>query len=132
MFITQRGDRSGKTRSFVCDAQQGSFFTATTDDVTRLEAKLPLFFEEISQKTGPGSFPYVNARFLKVLPGYRRQYVGLIENGNRYIWVSTTCTDRLDWRTGPIYVEDGGACFWTILFNIESGSFEKLQFNGEA
>ena len=131
MFITQRGDRSGKTRSFVCDAQQGSFFTATTDDVTRLEAKLPLFFEEISQKTGPGSFPYVNARSRRCFPDIADNMSGLSKTGID-IWVSTTCTDRIDWRTGPIYVEDGGACFWTILFNIESGSFEKLQFHGEA
>jgi hypothetical protein len=62
-----------------------------------------------------------------------RQYVGILIEGKRYIYINGMCErPRGDWDKRLQDVCDGGSCFWSVLYNVESGSFSNLQTNGRA
>lgn len=62
-----------------------------------------------------------------------RQYVGVLSDGERLIHVNGFC-DSLgtDWRTEPVIVADGGACFYQATWDVDRGEFLVLTVNGEA
>jgi hypothetical protein len=66
-----------------------------------------------------------------VIEGYR-QYVGIVENGERKIVINSMCQQVDDWETSYIEVMDGGACFWNAVYNVDTGELESLIVNGEA
>jgi hypothetical protein len=66
-----------------------------------------------------------------VLDGYR-QYVGIIENGERKIVINSMCMEFDGWEENFIQIEDGGPCFWEALYNVETRELESLIVNGEA
>jgi len=65
------------------------------------------------------------------LGGYR-QYAGFIVDGERKIYINAMCTEIDGWRTGGVMVMDGGNCFWTAVYNVDSGELESLSVNGDA
>lgn len=65
------------------------------------------------------------------LDGYR-QYVGIIDEGDRKVIVNSMCMEIDGWTESYIEVMDGGACFWHALYNVETGELEFLIVNGEA
>lgn len=65
------------------------------------------------------------------IDGYR-QYVGIIEDGQRKIVVNSMCMELDGWTEGYIEVGDGGSCFWQAVYNVETGELESLVVNGEA
>jgi hypothetical protein len=65
------------------------------------------------------------------LDGYR-QYVGIVEDGDRKIVVNSMCMEIDGWESSYIEVADGGPCFWNALYNVETGELEYLIVNGEA
>ncbi len=73
---------------------------------------------------------------IKNLSNYAFQYVGLIIEGKKYIYInafisSLTLTEK-DWKKKPIIVCDGGISFWGVLFDIETTNFIQLEINGES
>jgi hypothetical protein len=62
-----------------------------------------------------------------------RQYVGILIGGQRYVYISGSCrkTDAR-WHDRLQNVCDGGECFWSVLYNVQSGSFSDLETNGDA
>lgn len=66
-----------------------------------------------------------------VLDGYR-QYVGIVEDGERKIVINSMCQAFEDWESEYIEVMDGGPCFWNAVYNVETGELETLIVNGEA
>lgn len=62
-----------------------------------------------------------------------RQYLGIIIQGQRYVYINAACA-RLsaDWQHRFLDVCDGGACFWGVLYNVQTGHFSDLQTNGLA
>lgn len=65
------------------------------------------------------------------IDGYR-QYVGIIENGQRKIAVNSMCMEIDGWTERYIEVADGGACFWNAVYNVDTGELESLIVNGDA
>lgn len=64
---------------------------------------------------------------------HKRQYVGYVEDGDRKILVNGFCESfGRDWRERPVLVDDGGHCFFTAIYNVDSGELERFRFNGEA
>jgi hypothetical protein len=66
-----------------------------------------------------------------ILDGYR-QYVGIVEDGQRKIVVNSMCTEFDGWEENFIQIEDGGPCFWQALYNVETQEIESLVVNGQA
>ena len=114
-------------------------------EIIRLEALLPEFMA--GQKT-PWDY--------KPLHEYYRQYMGVVRDGKKRICVNFVhynfvreCLKRPDlipvqetvqegsraedfWKREPLEVDDGGADFFTILVDVETGTFSHLGFNGYA
>ena len=84
-------------------------------------------------------FPYLDHREKEGKPippknqRYHRQYVGIVVNGNDIIYGNFYLareTSRSE-RSTPVLVCDGGSVFWGIEFNLRTGLFENLRFNGQ-
>jgi hypothetical protein len=120
-------------------------WTPGPTEIARLEKVLPKFMA--GQKT-PLDY--------KPLHEYYRQYMGAVRDGKKWICVNFVhydfvreCLERPHlipvkktvqkggraeefWRHEPIVVMDGGASFFTVQFDVESGTFSALGFNGYA
>ena len=67
------------------------------------------------------------------LPEYARQYAGIVDGGDELIFANFFCDDLgLDWQTEPVAVEDGGDCFFTLVYDPAQETYSDLQVNGEA
>lgn len=66
-----------------------------------------------------------------VLDGYR-QYIGIVEDGQRKVRINSMCSEVDNWRIRLIEIEDGGPCYWGATYNVETGEIESLVVNGEA
>lgn len=65
---------------------------------------------------------------------YFRQYVGVVQNGKKLIYVNAF-SDELPvttWRETLVVIMDGGTCCWQALFDPASGKFTSLRINGLA
>lgn len=72
-------------------------------------------------------------------PGdWRRQYVGLVRGGRRYVYGNffpRRLSDDIGpgrWRTDPVLVCDGGPAFFGVEYDVEAGRITRLDFNGVA
>lgn len=112
-------------------------------ETARLEKLLPEFMA--GQKTPSDYQP---------LHEYYRQYVGIVQDGKKTICVNffhygfvqdVLRSSRVDpvtrkpvqqaedfWKHEPMVVNDGGAYFFVIQFDPETGTFSQLRFNGYA
>jgi hypothetical protein len=101
----------------------------TEEIVARLEQDLPSYLQTMAAVT-----PGISADFIDRLPTYKRQYAGFIrEDGLALILVNATCAgEDLNWRTQPVFVMDGGDCFFRVTYDPATGSFEDFDVNGEA
>ena len=70
--------------------------------------------------------------------GWLRQYVGIVRGGRRFVYGNffprsvTRYGDAGRWRREPVMVCDGGPAFFGIEYDVESGTFTQLGFNGLA
>ena len=69
----------------------------------------------------------------KKLANYKRQYAGIVINGEKIIYANFFChTFKKDWIKHEIFVMDGGDCYFRIKVNLEKGECFNLEVNGEA
>lgn len=72
------------------------------------------------------------------LDDYGFQYIGIIINNHKYIYINAFMIEGeddftswyKDWKIRPIVICDGGDGFWGALFDIEKKSFLQLSVNG--
>ncbi|MBN1148062.1 MAG: hypothetical protein JXA78_12460 [Anaerolineales bacterium] len=108
------------------DSVQG-YWTPSQADVIALETGLPAFLQ-----VSPGFFqpqPPIWER----LQNYKRQYLGIQENGKRVIYANFFCqAPAVDWKNQLVMVADGGDCYFQIKFEVDAHRFYDLQVNSEA
>lgn len=65
---------------------------------------------------------------------YFRQYLALVVDGKRTIFVNAMCSvDRVqDWRKRLVIVMDGGKCYWHAVYDPGAHAFSNLMVNGSA
>lgn len=110
-------------------------------ELARLEKLLPEFMA--GQRTPDDYQP---------LHEYYRQYVGIVQDGKKRVCVNffhhgfvqdvLRSVDPVTrkpvqqaedfWKHEPMVVDDGGAYFFTVQFDPETGTFSRLRFNGYA
>ncbi len=64
------------------------------------------------------------------LRSYKRQYVGLTAAGKKKLYINAFCSDEPGWLSAPVSVDDGGDCYFQIVYDVESGRFLELSVNG--
>jgi hypothetical protein len=105
-----------------------SSWPLTRKDARELEVNLP----KIS-RLGEGNGN--TARQIKNIGQYHRQYVGIVIDGRRLIYInafSSVLSDALDafWRNKIINVCDGGEAFWGAVYDPLTHTFSHLAING--
>ena len=72
----------------------------------------------------------------KAPQGWRRQYVGLVRGGRRFLYgnfyprsADEYRQDPDQWRREPVMVCDGGPAFFGVEYDVESGRFTHFGFN---
>ena len=92
-----------------------------------IEANLPQI-AELSNKDQDAS------RHIDDPNQYFRQYLAVVANGKRIIFVNALCKVEpgKDWRKHLIIVTDGGKCFWHALYDPATQTFSNLLVNGRA
>jgi hypothetical protein len=107
------------------------------DDIARLEAALPATVggrAEIRRSHYPS-----DPDWTRVPQGWQRQYVGIVRGGRRFIYGNfyprRSDADigfaAPDWRTRPTSICDGGAVIFGAEYDVGTGRFTQIDFNGE-
>ena len=65
---------------------------------------------------------------------YFRQYVAVVRDGKKLIYVNALCDERIapDWRHCLVVVNDGATCFWQAFYDPVAKQFFGLRINGRA
>ena len=63
---------------------------------------------------------------------HRRQYAGFTEDGDRKILVNGFCSDESYWTHDLVFIMDGGECYFTAIYNVDTAELESFSFNGDA
>ena len=115
---------------------QEGFWTPTTKQIREAELSLPAFLRNEVQAR-----PTIRelSELLTLAGKSRRQYIGIIANGRKVIWINCipqkprrTDDPFANWKHAIIDVSDGGPRFWGAFYDVEKHSFDKLVFNGSA
>lgn len=105
--------------------QVGGFWQPDAATVNELEGRLPGALLAIWPKHKKSD---LNARANPPVR-FGRQYVGLIVNGRKAIYVNTFPLDSVDWNK-PVQVCDGGDSFFGAEYDPSAKTFSDFQFNG--
>ena len=101
----------------------------SAEHIAALESALPAALA--AQRPGG------NLDWSRAPQGWRRQYVGIVREGRRYIY-GNFFPDGMDqrdpdrWLSEAVRVCDGGPAFFGVEYDVEAGRFTHFGFNGGA
>jgi hypothetical protein len=130
-------DAIGRGMFVVCSrARPGGIdgeWTPSVSDVEALESRLGDYFKS-----------HMHDSLVGPLSDYRMQFGGFTRLGRHFIYVnaaympahgstyqSTPSNDDY-WLRSPVIACDGGTSFFGIVYDVEAGTFQELEFNGYA
>jgi hypothetical protein len=106
----------------------GGYWTPGEEEIIALEEGLEPYLREEAGDTYP--------RLSEELSSYKRQYFGIVNEGEREILGFFFCDADYDsfddWQDELVAVMDGGDCFFQLHYNVETDSFHNLSVHGEA
>ena len=104
----------------------------TQGDIDELETNL----HQISELSRKGKFP---GRQIEHPENYIRQYVGVLQDGQKRIYVNAFCgfnggqpPQSPYWKNHLYIIYDGGSCVWRSMYDLSSKTFLELSINGVA
>lgn len=112
-----------------------SFWEPSVKDISRAEACIQGFLMSEQDDPALNDYQKEDAAYIrKNLENYRRQYVGLVIDGEKRIWVNSFFFDGSypDWQRRPVYVLDGGNHFWQIEYVVDRDECIDFYVHGEA
>jgi hypothetical protein len=93
-------------------------------DVVSLEIALPAFLQFNAQLF------HQDPPIWERLEGYKRQYIGIIENGKKVILANFFCQAKgVDWQKQFVHIQDGGECYFRLKFEVDTRRFFDLVVN---
>ena len=95
-----------------------SFWTPSATDVSKLDGA-----RNQLERRQPG----IAARSID----YRYQVLGIEVDGNRRLFVNAFCQAWEPWTSEPVAVDDGGDCYFTFEYQLDTGAILDLRVNGE-
>jgi hypothetical protein len=104
------------------------FWHPSVSEVEELELALPGFL--VAREKSGRQVPPKDVT-------YHRQYVGFVENGERFIYANlypayVVKEAELNEATRPIVICDGGSAFWGLVYRLSTKTFGEPHFNGRA
>ena len=120
---------------YLFDEASTGFWEPTIDDISRAEKCLRQFLVSAENDTQLDAYQKENAAFiLKNLEEYRRQYVGIVVDGEKRIWCNSFFFKESfsEWKRLPVDVDDGGRSFWQIEYVVLKDECINFYVHGEA
>ena len=102
------------------DQNVTGYWHPSLNDVMRLDRALPDFL-----RTDPRTDDIADE-----ITSYYRQFAGITIDGQNVIYGSYLCHEYEGWQQMLIHVEDGGNCFFQVMYTPREG-FIYLYVNGE-
>jgi hypothetical protein len=107
-----------------------SYWMPSVRDIARLEAGIKSFVQQHPDPYGQNVW--------QDLDGFVRQYAGLVRDGRKTIYVNLFPADvfragnnlQEDWRRRAIVICDGGASILGVGYDVETGTFIHIAYNG--
>lgn len=126
IFTAENAAQSGV--SFVMNSPVLEYWTPTEMDILSLEDALVPYLQ---QELTPDHYAY---KIIDDLPRYKRQYLGItLIQGQPLIYANYFCTEVFDnWQDHFVVVDDGGACFFQVIYDPLHKTFSQLSINGFA
>ena len=102
----------------------------TQADIDGLESNL----HQISELSRKGKSPWMQIEHPE---SYFRQYVGVLQDGQKRIYVNAFCgfnggqpPQTPYWKNHLYIIYDGGSCVWRAMYDLSSKTFLELSVNG--
>jgi hypothetical protein len=111
------------------------FWEPSIDDVSRAEECIKRFLSSVQDDPGFGSYQKeATAYILENLAKYRRQYVGIVVDGEKRIWCNVFYFDGIspDWQRYLVDVDDGGRRYWQIEYILLKDECINFHVQGES
>jgi hypothetical protein len=118
---------------FLFDTASTDYWEPSVNDVARAEACIRRIL--VSVQDDAKDYRREHAAFiLENLGNYRRQYVGIVVDGEKRIWTNAFFSDdsHPDWMRSPVYVLDGGHHYWQIDYDPLKDECTNFYVHGEA
>jgi|GEM_PF-5963092 len=129
IFTQNRASEFG----FLFDKASTEFWEPSVNDISRAEKCIRELLVSVQQD--PNAYQKEHAAYiLENLGEYRRQYVGIVVDGEKRIWTNSFFSEDSfpDWERDPVYVLDGGNHFWQIEYVLPRDECIKFHVHGEA
>lgn len=120
--------------NFLFDEASTKFWEPSIDDVSRAEQCIKQYLT--SAQDDPDLYPFQTENapiILENLGKYRRQYVGIVVDGEKRIWTNSFFPEDAfpEWERAPVYVLDGGNDFWQIQYDPQKDECTNFYVHGE-
>jgi hypothetical protein len=120
---------------YLFDSDSTEFWEPSIDDISRAEDSIRQFLVSVQNDPRFDTYQQENLAFiLNNLEKYRRQYVGIVVDGEKRIWCNSFFSDSAfpDWEHVPVDVDDGGKHFWQIEYDLLKDECTNFYVHGEA
>jgi hypothetical protein len=97
------------------------FWEPSTNDVAGAEECIREFLVSLQDNPQLDTYQQENLAFIvENLVKYRRQYLGVVFDGEKRIWVNAFFSDTSfpDWERVPVDVDGGGRNYWQIEYDL--------------
>jgi hypothetical protein len=120
---------------YLFDKASTRFWEPSIDHVSRAEKCIRRFLVSVQHDPKLDSYQKESAAFiLENLDKYRRQYVGVVVDGEKRVWCNSFFFDGSfpNWMRVPVDVDDGGNHFWQIEHVLLKDECINFYVHGEA
>jgi len=127
-------EEEGQAFRYMFDQPPTTFWQPSIDDVASAEDCIRQFLVSAQDSANLDAYQRESVAFiLKNLAQYRRQYVGIVVDGEKRIWCNLFFSDSFpNWQHVPVAVEDGGKHFWQIEYLVLEDECTNFYLHGEA
>jgi hypothetical protein len=114
---------------YLFDQASTAFWEPSSDDIAEAENCIRQFLISAQDAYQQESVAFI----LENLERYRRQYVGIVVDGEKRIWCNLFLSDSFpNWQWVPVDVDDGGKHFWQIEYLLLEDECTNFYLHGEA
>jgi hypothetical protein len=114
---------------YLFDQASTTFWEPSSGDIAKAENCIRQFLVSAQDAYQQESVAFI----LENLEKYRRQYVGIVVDGEQRIWCNLFFSDSFpNWQRVPVDVDDGGRHFWQIEYILTKDECINFYLHGEA
>jgi hypothetical protein len=121
--------------TYLFDKASTGFWEPSIADISRAEECISRYIVAVHDDPRLDAYQREDAAFmLENLGDYRRQYVGIVVDGERRIWCNSFLSDDSfpDWERVPVDVDGGGKHFWQIEYDLLKDECLNFYVHGES